>query len=55
MITVLGAEVPDGSALTSWITGLAKHWFFGQGYVCDPGPLPPELLGVTFWGLEYWP
>ena len=31
VITVLGAEVPDGSAPTSWITGLARHWPFGHG------------------------
>ena len=41
VITVLGAEVPDGSALTSWITGLARHAFFGHGNDCWlPGPLP---------------
>ena len=31
VITVLGADVPDGSAPTSWITGLARHSLFGQG------------------------
>ena len=31
VITVLGADVPDGSAPTSWITGLARHWPAGQG------------------------
>ena len=31
VITVLGADVPAGSALTSWITGLATHWPFGHG------------------------
>jgi len=31
VITVLGAEVPDGSALTSWITGLARHCPGGHG------------------------
>ena len=44
VITVLGADVPDGSALTSWITGLARHWFFGQGKdsgPCRPLPGPP--------------
>ena len=42
VITVLGADVPDGSALTSWITGLARHEFAGQGKDCWlPGPLPP--------------
>ncbi len=42
VITVLGADVPDGSALISWITGLARHWFFGHGNDCWlPGPLPP--------------
>src|ERR1039457_52244 len=42
--TVLGADVPEGRALTSWITGLARQVLFGQGYVCwllPPGPLPP--------------
>src|SRR5260370_33851735 len=42
VITVLGADVPDGSALTSWITGLARHRPLGHGkYVCCPGPPPP--------------
>ena len=31
VITVLGADVPDGSALTSWIEGLARHALFGHG------------------------
>src|SRR3984957_9949925 len=26
VITVLGADVPAGSALTSWMTGLFTHW-----------------------------
>src|SRR5580704_15549964 len=36
VITVLGAEVPDGRALTSWITGLARQSLAGQGK--DTGP-----------------
>src|SRR6266566_2796050 len=32
VITVLGPDVPDGRAPTSWITGLARHW---------PGHEPP--------------
>ena len=31
VITVLGAEVPDGSAPTSWITGLARQELAGHG------------------------
>ena len=31
VITVLGAEVPDGRAPASWITGLATHWPLVQG------------------------
>jgi len=31
VITVLGPEVPDGSAPTCWITGLARHAPFGHG------------------------
>src|ERR1700722_9048853 len=31
VITVLGADVPDGSALASWIAGLARQEFFGHG------------------------
>ena len=54
VITVLGADVPDGSALTSWITGLARHWFFGQGNeswpLPGPGPPPGDPLPVE---LEY--
>src|SRR5215469_620451 len=40
VITVLGAEVPAGRALTSWITGLARQSFCGQGYEFCPGPGP---------------
>src|SRR5580700_9930947 len=40
--TVFGADVPDGSALISWITGLARQLLFGQGKDCWPcGPPPP--------------
>jgi hypothetical protein len=31
VITVFGAEVPDGSWLTSWIEGLATQERGGQG------------------------
>ena len=39
VITVLGADVPDGRAPTSWITGLARHWPAGTELV-GPAPLP---------------
>ena len=52
VITVLGAEVPDGSPLTSWITGLARQSLAGHGYACDPGPLPPGLPGATLCELK---
>src|SRR5215475_518612 len=43
VITVLGADVPDGSALTCWITGLARQSLLGQGQlVGGPLPLPPD-------------
>ncbi len=46
VITVLGADVPDGRALTSWITGLARQSLFGQGVPdarpCEPSPLRPK-------------
>ena len=50
VITVLGADVPDGSALTSWITGLARHALFGQGKDCwlpGPGPPPGHALAAV--------
>ena len=49
VITVFGADVPDGSALTSWITGLARHWFFGQGNESWPlpGPGPPPWRSLA--------
>ena len=42
MITVLGADVPDGRALTSWITGLARQLLVGHGNEVWPlaRPLP---------------
>jgi hypothetical protein len=33
VITVFGAEVPDGSALISWMGGLARQVLGGQGNV----------------------
>ena len=47
VITVFGAEVPEGSALTSWITGLFTQWPFTQGRVSSPpgpGGQPAEEL-----------
>ncbi|HWG14910.1 MAG TPA: hypothetical protein VG268_16700, partial [Streptosporangiaceae bacterium] len=38
MITVLGAEVPDGSPLIPSMTGLARHWPAGHGN--DGGIVP---------------
>src|SRR5262249_59353317 len=46
VITVLGADVPDGRALTSWITGLARQSPFGHGYENVPRPGPTGLLGL---------
>ncbi len=40
VITVFGAEVPEGSAPISWIGGLARQLPGGQG-------LPGGLLGVS--------
>src|SRR6516225_12389613 len=40
VITVLGADVPDGSALTSWIEGLAMQLPLGQGNTFGFGPSP---------------
>jgi len=40
VITVFGADVPDGSALTSWIFGFARHEPGRQG---EPGPVGPIL------------
>ena len=39
VITVLGADVPDGSWLTSWIGGLATQLPAGQGEFGPGGPL----------------
>ena len=39
--TVFGAEVPDGSWLTSWIGGLAMQEPGGHGHwLLPPGPPP---------------
>ena len=45
VITVLGADVPDGRALTCWITGFARQSRFGHGYdsAC---PLPTGMSGL---------
>ncbi len=44
--TVFGAEVPDGSWLTSWIGGLAMQLPAGQGHWLTLfGPLPGLTLG----------
>ena len=44
VITVLGAEVPGGRPLTSWILGPARQSLLGQGKVSWPlwvrGPVP---------------
>ena len=39
VITVFGADVPDGSALTSWIFGFARQELGGQGELGPGGPL----------------
>src|SRR6185312_6111123 len=44
VITVFGADVPDGSALTSWITGLARQLFFGHVKLLPLGPPGPVGL-----------
>jgi hypothetical protein len=44
VITVLGADVPEGSALTSWIGGLVRQWPFGQGNEFWLGPWGPGPL-----------
>ena len=42
VITVLGADVPDGSAPTVWMDGLARQLPLGHGKlfspVCSPVP-----------------
>ena len=45
VITVLGADVPDGRAPTSWITGLARQSLFGHRYdsACPP---PAGMSGL---------
>src|SRR6266581_1435056 len=44
VITVLGAEVPDGSALISWIGGLARQLLCGHGNEFGFGPGPSGLM-----------
>src|SRR5690348_11887343 len=44
VITVFGADVPAGSALTSWITGLGRQLVFGHGKLLPLGP--PGALGL---------
>ena len=40
VITVLGAEVPAGRALTSWMTGLARQSVAALQFDSDGGPEP---------------
>ena len=52
--TVLGADVPDGSALISWITGLARQLPFGHGEGLLAGPVAarppgPDLRAAAAW------
>src|SRR6516165_6439749 len=49
VITVLGADVPDGSALTSWIGGLAMQLPFGQGNEVGFWPGPGLSGPGPFW------
>ena len=44
VITVLGADVPDGRALTSWIAGLARQLLAGQGKWLWLRPGGPDAL-----------
>src|SRR5215471_3682768 len=46
VITVLGADVPYGRPLTSWMTGLARQELFGHGYDSVPRPGPTGLAGL---------
>ena len=50
VITVLGADVPDGSALTSSIGGLARQERGGHGSVagCAPGWKRPLGLALKY-------
>src|SRR5215472_16201410 len=49
VITVLGADVPDGSALTSWIEGLAMQLPLGQGNEVGFWPGPGLSGPGPFW------
>src|SRR5215469_9079947 len=50
VITVFGAEVPEGSALTSWITGLFTHWpFYARKGIVAAGAWRAAGGGVDAW------
>jgi hypothetical protein len=42
VITVFGADVPEGSEPTYWIVGFQMHELLGHGYWLDGGPPPPS-------------
>ena len=54
VMTVLGAETPDGRALTSWITGLATQSVGGQGNVWAVAAAPGGLAAEPAWWLGPW-
>jgi hypothetical protein len=41
VITVFGADVPEGSEEAYWIFGFQMHELFGHGYGLDGDPPPP--------------
>ena len=49
VITVFGADVPEGSEPTYWIFGFQMHELFGHGYGLEPfgGPPPPRFPTST--------
>ena len=55
VITVVGADVPEGRALKVWITGLARQLAFGQGKDLGPEPGPGPLPGPKVGPLKYFP